>query len=74
VRRVPDGDISINYDEDGTTGNLQGNTLGVVAFTVVDVADDPEGSVLPNVRIRIESTANCPTSTTSQNGQVLLVR
>jgi hypothetical protein len=54
--------------------NLQGNTLDVVAFTVLSVDSYYGGSELPNVRIRIDSTANCPTSTTSLNGQAILVR
>ena len=69
---VPDGDVSMNYNP--TTGNLQGNSIGVVAFKVLDV-DPPTGtSVYPYVKIEIQSTAGCPGQIGQSNGKVRLVR
>ena len=55
---VYDSDISINYDHDtplGVNGNLQGETLGIVAFRVnqVRTLDDFSSSTLPEVQITI---------------------
>jgi len=55
---VYDGDISINYDLDsplGVNGNLQGATLGIVAFRVEEARtlDNFSDSTLPEVRITI---------------------
>ena len=79
---VPDSDITINYDAYGTTdGNLQGNTLGVVALTVLEIENYIGASRYPYVKIRIEDTANCGAdgfgvggSISSDNGKILLVR
>jgi len=54
---VYDSSVSINYDP--LNGNLQGATLGVVAFTLLDVGPDPAGSVLPDITIRIEDPTSC---------------
>lgn len=54
---VYDGNISVNYDP--LTGNLQGSTLGIVAFEVIDVVErrDASSSSLPKVKLKI-SDAN----------------
>lgn len=51
---VYDSDISINYDP--LNGSLKGETLGVVALTVMDVVKRTDGSSssLPKVAVRIE--------------------
>ena len=61
---VYDSDISINYQRNGTirqVGNLQGATLGIVAFTVLDNGVNKmnqfSSSTLPEAQIRIESAA-----------------
>jgi len=54
---VYDSDVSINYDP--LEGNLQGANLGVIAFTLLHVDEDPPGSVLPNITIRIEDPEQC---------------
>jgi hypothetical protein len=63
---VYDSDIGINYDEGKTpflTANLQGETLGIAAFTVVvngvNRLQGFSSSTLPEVRIRIEDPAVC---------------
>ena len=54
---VYDSDISINYDP--LNGNLQGATLGIIAFEVLAVGE-PDDEVLPDVTIRIiDHTALC---------------
>ncbi|MBN2364530.1 MAG: hypothetical protein EH225_00075 [Calditrichaeota bacterium] len=55
---VYDSDISINYDHNtplGVNGNLQGETLGIVAFRVNEVRtlDGFSSSTLPEVQITI---------------------
>jgi hypothetical protein len=57
---VYDSDISINYDsrQPYTDGNLQGATLGIAAFTVlengVNQMNQFSSSTLPEVQVRIE--------------------
>ncbi len=54
---VYDSDISINYDP--LTANLQGESLGVVAFTVLDVVKRKNGSSssLPTAIVRVENAS-----------------
>lgn len=56
---VYDSDISINYSP--LEGSLKGATLGVVAFTVLDVVErtdrDRSSSSLPKVAVRINSVS-----------------
>lgn len=53
---VRKGDVSINYGP--ITGNLQGDYLGLIAFTVLSLTQFPGGdNELPVVRIRIEDPA-----------------
>lgn len=56
---VQDGDVGINYSP--LTGNLQGNSLGIVAFDVLRVSERRDGSSsdLPRVGIRIRDAATC---------------
>ncbi len=56
---VYDSDVSINYAP--LQGNLQGATLGVVAFDVMSVAARTDGSTsdLPRVTIRVRDPALC---------------
>jgi hypothetical protein len=61
---VYDSDISINYDKSSfpfTSGNLQGATLGIVAFKVDLVRTLPNfsSSTLPQVTITIQDPATC---------------
>ena len=61
---VYDSDISINYNSTTfpfTDGNLQGATLGIVAFTVesVHTLEGFSSSTLPQVRIKINNPATC---------------
>ena len=58
---VYDSDVSINYAP--LQGNLQGATLGVVAFDVTAVAARTDGSSsdLPRVTIRVRDPALCET-------------
>jgi CSLREA domain-containing protein len=61
---VYDSDVSINYDSNRvpyTSGNLQGETLGVVAFKVLKTTtlDGFSSSTLPQVTFEILDTAVC---------------
>jgi hypothetical protein len=61
---VYDSDISINYDSTTfpyTSGNLQGETLGVVAFHVDETStlDGFSSSTLPQVTLTINNAATC---------------
>jgi hypothetical protein len=61
---VYDSDISINYDRSTfpfTTGNLQGETLGIVAFKVNEVRklNGFSSSTLPEVQLTILDTSVC---------------
>jgi hypothetical protein len=62
---VYDGDVSVNFRSSAPhqIGNLQGATLGVVAFTVVAGGVNRmhgfSSSTLPEVQIRIEPAARC---------------
>lgn len=60
---VYDSDISINYGSSPPylLGNLQGSTLGVVAFTVLHAVklNGFSGSSLPEMHVRIEDASNC---------------
>lgn len=57
---VYDSDISINYSP--LEGSLKGSTLGVVAFTVLDVVErtdrDRSSSSLPRVAVRIQRVSS----------------
>jgi len=50
-------DVSVNFSEGVFTGNLQGATLGIVAFTLDSVAADPGGGELPDITITIADAA-----------------
>jgi hypothetical protein len=52
-------DSDINYNEVDDLANLQGANYGVVRFTLLAVGPDPEGSVLPDITIRIENPSFC---------------
>jgi hypothetical protein len=54
---VYDSDISIDYQT--FEGNLQGANYGVLSFTLLDVGEDPPGSVLPDITIRVEDPDLC---------------
>jgi hypothetical protein len=54
---VYDSDISINYNP--LEGNLQGANLGILHFTLLAVGPDPDGSVLPDITIRVEDPGPC---------------
>jgi hypothetical protein len=61
---VYDSDISINYDKSTfpfTSGNLQGETLGVVAFTVnqTTTLNGFSSSTLPQVTLTIRDSSTC---------------
>lgn len=61
---VYDSDLSINYDSNAfpyTSGNLQGETLGIVAFHVDETAtlNDFSSSTLPQVTLTINDAASC---------------
>ena len=61
---VYDSDLSINYDVGkplGVNGNLMGETLGIVAFTVnaVRTLNNFSSSTLPEVQLTILDTATC---------------
>jgi hypothetical protein len=61
---VYDSDISINYDRSTfpfTSGNLQGETLGIVAFTVTQTRtlDGFSSSTLPQVTLTINDASTC---------------
>lgn len=61
---VYDSDISINYVKSTfpfTNANLQGATLGIVAFTVIQTRtlNGFSSSTLPQVTIRINNPATC---------------
>jgi hypothetical protein len=61
---VYDSDISINYDKSTfpfTSGNLQGETLGIVAFTVnvTTTLNGFSSSTLPQVTLTIRDAATC---------------
>jgi hypothetical protein len=61
---VYDSDISINYDKSTfpfTSGNLQGETLGIVAFTVnqTRTLDGFSSSTLPQVTLTINDASAC---------------
>ena len=61
---VYDSDISINYDRSTfpfTSGNLQGATLGIVAFTVDQTItlNGFSSSTLPQVKITIKNPSTC---------------
>jgi hypothetical protein len=63
---VYDSDISINYPKSTwpfTEGNLKGETLGIVAFDVVEVRrqDQFSSSTLPEVQITIRNASVCGT-------------
>jgi hypothetical protein len=64
---VYDSDVGINYDHGtslGVNGNLQGETLGVVAFHVEQTRtlDGFSSSTLPQVTLTILNTSLCGTS------------
>jgi hypothetical protein len=83
---VYDSDVGLNYDHSkpdlGINGNLQGETLGIVAFHVDDiiVLNGFSSSTLPQVKITIKSTSICgnwtipgypvPTSSSVPNDRV----
>jgi hypothetical protein len=61
---VYDSDISINYDKTTfpfTSGNLQGETLGIVAFTVTQTRtlNGFSSSTLPQVTLTINDASSC---------------
>lgn len=58
-------DSDVNYDEVDDLANLQGANYGVIRFTLLAVGSDPEGSVLPDITIRIEDPALCIWETVS---------
>ena len=60
---VYDSDISINYNP--LQGNLQGANLGILHFTILAVGPDPDGSVLPDITIRVEDPGVCTDVSTS---------
>jgi hypothetical protein len=54
---VYDSDVSMNYDP--LEGNLQGANYGILALEVLAVGPDPDGSVLPDVTIRVLDPGVC---------------
>jgi hypothetical protein len=54
---VYDSNVSINYQP--LEGNLQGANYGVLALEVLAVGPDPNGSVLPDITIRVKDPSTC---------------